>query len=67
MVVDHPYAAVTDKEGKFTIPNLPVGEHEFRVWHERSGYLDRKYAVKVTKGDVALKPLEVSVDKLKAK
>ena len=67
MVVDHPYAAVTDKEGKFTIPNLPVGEHEFRVWHERSGYLDRKYAVKVTKGDVALKPLEVSIDKLKAK
>ena len=67
MGVDHPYAAVTDKEGKFTIPNLPVGEHEFRVWHERSGYLDRKYAVKVTKGDVALKPLEVSVDKLKAK
>ena len=67
MVVDHPYAAVTDKEGKFTIPNLPVGEHEFRVWHERSGYLDRKYAVKVTKGDVALKPLEFSVDKLKAK
>lgn len=67
MVVDHPYAAVTDKEGKFTIPNLPAGEHEFRVWHERSGYLDRKYTVSVKKGDVALKPMEVSADKLKKK
>ena len=67
MVVDHPYAAVTDKEGKFTIANLPAGDHEFRVWHERAGYLDRKYAVSVKKGDVALKPVEVSIDKLKGK
>lgn len=65
MVVDHPYAAVTDKEGKFTVPNLPVGEHEFRVWHERVGYLDRKYKVVVKSGDNALKPMEVSTDKLK--
>jgi hypothetical protein len=67
MVVDHPYAAVTDKEGKFTIPNLPAGEHEFRVWHERAGYLDRKYTVTVKKGDNALKPMEVATDKLKKK
>lgn len=67
MVVDHPYAAVTDKDGKFSIPNLPVGEHEFRVWHERKGYLDRKYAVKVQKGDNELKPVEVKIDDLKAK
>jgi plastocyanin len=65
MVVDHPYAVVTDKDGKFSIPNLPVGEHEFRVWHERVGYLDRKYKVVVKAGDNALKPMEVSTDKLK--
>jgi len=65
MVVDHPYAAVTDKDGKFTIKNLPVGEHEFRVWHERKGYLDRKYTVKVAKGDNELKPVEVKIDDLK--
>lgn len=46
MVVDHPYAAVTDKDGKFTIANLPAGEHEFRVWHERVGYLDKKLELK---------------------
>ena len=65
MVVDHPYAAVTDKDGKFSIPNLPVGEHEFRVWHERKGYLERKYSVKVLKGDNALKPVEVKIADLK--
>ncbi len=65
MVVDHPYAAVTDKDGKFSIPNLPVGEHEFRVWHERKGYLERKYSVKVQKGDNELKPFEVKIDTLK--
>ena len=65
MVVDHPYAAVTDKEGKFSIPNLPVGEHEFRVWHERKGYLDRKYKVKVQKGDNALKAVEIKIGDLK--
>jgi plastocyanin len=67
MVVDHPYAAVTDKEGKFTIPNLPVGEHEFRVWHERPGYLERKFSVVVKPGDNALAPMKVDAAKLKAK
>ena len=58
LVKDHPYAAVTDKDGKFTIKNLPVGEHEFRVWHERPGYLSRKYAVEVKKGDQELPELK---------
>lgn len=40
LVLDHPYAAVTDKDGKFKIDNLPAGEHEFRVWHERKGWLN---------------------------
>lgn len=40
IVVDHPYAAVTDKDGKFRIDLVPAGEHEFRVWHERPGYLE---------------------------
>jgi hypothetical protein len=36
---DNPYFAVSDKDGKFTIKNLPVGELDFQVWHEKSGYL----------------------------
>ena len=40
MVCDHPYFAVTDANGRFEIPNVPAGvELEFRVWHERAGYL----------------------------
>jgi plastocyanin len=39
LILDHPYGAITDKTGRFTIDKLPVGEHEFRVWQERSGYV----------------------------
>ena len=40
LVTDHPYVAVTDANGKFAIKNLPVGDHTFRVWHERPGYVN---------------------------
>jgi len=39
LILDHPYAAITDKEGRFTIEKLPAGEIEFRVYHERSGWI----------------------------
>jgi len=38
LVRDNPYFAVSDKDGKFTIKNLPAGDHTFVVWHE-TGYL----------------------------
>ncbi len=60
VVLDHPYAAITDKDGKFKIENLPEGEHEFRVWHEDAGYIDRKLVVKVKAGETTtVKKLEV--------
>jgi plastocyanin len=36
IVVETPYFATTDKEGKFTIPNVPSGRYVLRAWHERS-------------------------------
>jgi hypothetical protein len=39
VVKDHPYAAVTDAEGKFELKNLPAGEWTIRVWHEKPGYI----------------------------
>ena len=40
LIRDNPYFAVSDNDGKFTIKNLPVGEHTFIVWHE-TGYLSK--------------------------
>ena len=67
LVVDHPYAALSDEQGAFTIENLPAGEHKFRVWHERAGWLDRSLSVVVPDGETAEISIEVPADELKAK
>jgi hypothetical protein len=51
LILDHPYAAVTDANGKFKIADLPAGEHELAIWHEKTGYLERKFKVKVVAGE----------------
>lgn len=56
MVVDHPYAAVTNAQGEFEINDLPDGTHEFRVWHERAGYLEKKLEITVKGGKVTEVP-----------
>lgn len=33
--LDHPYGAVTDDDGRFTISDLPSGTHTFVIWHEK--------------------------------
>jgi hypothetical protein len=38
-VYDHPYYAVTDADGNFTIKNAPVGEFRMKIWHGSSGWL----------------------------
>lgn len=47
LVVDHPYAAVTDADGKFQIQNVPPGKYKFRVFHEKGGLLERGVEVVV--------------------
>lgn len=51
LVLDHPYMAVTDADGKFTLPDLPAGKHEFIVWQEKAGYLDKTYKVEIKAGE----------------
>ena len=36
-VMDHPFFAVTNAEGKFSIPDLPPGEYQLAAWHEELG------------------------------
>jgi plastocyanin len=36
IVVETPYFAVTDKEGKFTLPDVPPGKYVLKAWHERT-------------------------------
>jgi plastocyanin len=36
-IVAHPYFAVTDAAGRFSLPNLPPGTYTIEVWHEKLG------------------------------
>ncbi len=63
LVIDHPYAAVTNAKGEFTIDHLPTGEHKFRVWHERAGWISKSLKVEITAGQTLEQPpIEVRVD-----
>jgi hypothetical protein len=65
LVLDHPFAAVSDADGNFKIENLPAGTYQFKVWHERGdggkpGLLESKYKVVIKGGDNS--PVEIKTD-----
>ena len=39
MAFEHPYFGVTDGHGDTRILNVPAGEHDLSIWHERLGQL----------------------------
>lgn len=41
VIRDHPYVAISDKDGKFVIRDLPAGEWTFQFWQEKAGYLNK--------------------------
>jgi len=51
-VVDHPYFAVTDKEGKFTIKNVPPGKYTVVALHRKAAPTGLEKEVEVKDGDV---------------
>ncbi len=55
-VQNNHYFAVTDKDGKFEIKDVPVGTYDIEAWHERFGTKTGK--VTVAKG----KPAEVKLE-----
>jgi plastocyanin len=36
-VLEHPYFAVSDAGGRFSLPQLPPGTYTIEIWHERFG------------------------------
>jgi len=49
-VFDHPYAAVTDDQGAFTLGNLPAGSYTLHIWHE--GFAAQEHLIAVANGEV---------------
>jgi plastocyanin len=49
-VVDHPYFAVTDKEGKFTIKDVPAGKYTVEVAHRKAGTASQEVEIKADGG-----------------
>ena len=47
-VVTHPYFAVTDRHGEFSIRNIPPGTYTLKTWHEQFG--ERSQPVTVRPG-----------------
>ena len=41
-VMSNPYFAVTEKDGKFDLPNLPPGTYTIEAWHEKLGTQEQK-------------------------
>jgi hypothetical protein len=67
LVVDHPYAAVTDADGKFKIEKLPVGTHKFRVWHERPEVIEKEWTIEVKAGLNVVPTVKLTAEKLAPK
>ena len=46
VVVDNPYATVTNEKGEFTIPNLAPGHYTLEAWHEVLGTSTQEVTLK---------------------
>ena len=45
IVVDNPYYAVSDENGKFSITDLPPGKYQVKIWHEYVGEMTQEVTV----------------------
>jgi hypothetical protein len=44
-VVAHPYFAISDEAGHFSMPNLPPGTYTIEAWHEKFGTQTAKVTI----------------------
>lgn len=52
-VHEHPYFAVTDEKGGFTIGDIPPGKYKLRAWHEALGRAEKEISVPAS-GEVTI-------------
>lgn len=58
IVAETPYTVVSDKDGNFSVTNVPPGTYTLKIWHEKLGESQQNIVVKkgeTTKSDVSLK------------
>ena len=58
LVLDHPYFAVTERNGSFTIPDIPPGTYRVKAWHPKLGV--REQTVTLAEGGTASVSLELA-------
>ncbi|QDU36449.1 hypothetical protein Mal4_07350 [Maioricimonas rarisocia] len=58
--VEHPWATISNPDGTFEIKDIPPGEHEFRIWHERVGNIEKGIDITFEGGKVV--EMEFTVD-----
>ena len=44
-VMDHPFFAVTDRDGRFSLPKLPPGDYSLTAWHEMYGTQETRISI----------------------
>jgi len=59
-VLPHPWAAVTDQDGRFVIRDVPPGSYKLYAWHEALGTLTRD--IKVAAGREAMVEMDYSTE-----
>lgn len=59
VVADHPFYAVTDGQGEFSLDNVPAGKYTLRVWQESLGTVTKE----VTVGDKGVAAVTVEMRK----
>lgn len=58
VVIDHPYHAITDEAGTFTIGNVPPGTYTLEFWHETLG--SRTQSITVSAGQATDASVELT-------
>jgi plastocyanin len=59
IVAEHPFYAVTNEQGEFSLENVPRGKYKLQVWHETLGVVTQEMVV----ADKGMTPITVTMGK----